>query len=111
MVGRSEDGKFQKGVSGNPKGRPRKDREERFYEITASTVTFQDWKEIVEKAVTLAKRGDTAARKWLSDYLMGVPVQKTELTGAEGGGLKVIVEYANREANTTGISQEPAGDS
>lgn len=36
---------------------------------------------------------------------------KTELTGSDGGGLKVIVEYANREADITGISQEPTGDS
>lgn len=76
MTGRDEDGKFKKGMSGNPAGRPRKEREERFYEITASSVTFQDWKEIIQKAVSQAKRGDTAARKFLADYLMGVPIQK-----------------------------------
>lgn len=91
MVARDETGKFAKGNEGGP-GRPKKEREQRFYEITLSTVTFEDWKAIVEKAVTDAKRGDATARKWLSDYLMGQPVQRTELTGADGGEiiLKVV---------------------
>lgn len=91
MTGRDEDGKFKKGMSGNPAGRPRKEREERFYEVATTTVTFQDWKEIIQKAVSQAKRGDTAARKFLADYLMGVPVQRTELTGAEGGKIRIDV--------------------
>ena len=91
MTGREKSGKFQKGVSGNPAGRPRKEREDRFYEITASSVTSEDWKDIVLKAVALAKRGDTAARKWLSDYLMGTPVSKLELTGTDGNAISINV--------------------
>lgn len=56
-------------------------------EIALSAVTFDDWRTIVKKAVTQAKRGDHMARKWLGDYLMGTPVQKTELTGADGAPL------------------------
>lgn len=83
---------FQKGQSGNPKGRPRKEREVRFYEITTSTVSFDDWKEIVGKAVIDAKRGDTAARKWLSDYLIGTPEQRVDVTS---NGNSILVEYVN----------------
>ena len=72
-------GGFVKGVSGNPNGRPKKEREQRFLEITLSTVTFDDWKDIVTKAVKQAKTGDAVARKWLSDYLMGPPVQRSEV--------------------------------
>jgi hypothetical protein len=72
---------FKPGQSGNPNGRPKKAREERFLEITLSAVSFADWKEIIQKAVVQAKRGDSTARKWLSDYLIGHPIQKHELEG------------------------------
>ena len=88
-------GGFKKGISGNPAGRPRKEREDRFYEIAMTSVTFEDWKDIVLAAVKLAKRGDAASRKWLSDYLMGTPVSKLELTGKDGGNIPVeFIEVA-----------------
>ena len=62
-------GGFKKGQSGNPNGRPPKAREERYYEIAMNTVTFARWKKIIIKAVEQAERGDSTARKWLSDYL------------------------------------------
>jgi len=89
MVARDETGKFAKGNEGGP-GRPKKEREERFYEITVTTVTLDDWRAIVAKAVTDAKRGDAVARKWLADYLVGPPVQKQELTGKDGTPIEVI---------------------
>lgn len=88
MAEREENGKFAKGNPGGP-GRPKKEREERFYEITLSAVTFEDWKAIVTKAKQQAMRGDPTARKWLSDYLMGPPVQRNELTGKDGEAIAV----------------------
>lgn len=85
---RDNKGRFVKGNTGGP-GRPPKQREERYYEITMTSCTFQDWKEIVQRAVTDAKRGDGAARKWLSDYLVGVPEQPLE------GGLEILVRYVD----------------
>jgi len=93
MVERDEHGRFVKGSTGNPRGRLPKEREERFLEITLSTVTFTDWKDIVNKAVVQAKHGDSQARKFLADYLIGPPIQRTELTGADGG--KLQIEYVN----------------
>lgn len=87
MATRDATGKFIKGQSGNPKGRPPKEREQRFYEITLAAVTFEDWKDIVAKAVSQAKKGDPTARKFLADYLIGPPVQRSELTGADGGAI------------------------
>ncbi|MEL7626970.1 MAG: DUF5681 domain-containing protein [Anaerolineaceae bacterium] len=77
---RDENGRFVKGHSGNPTGRAPRVREERFYQITLSTVTFDDWKEIVTKAVAQAKSGDDKARKFLADYLIGPPTQKTDIS-------------------------------
>ncbi len=97
MITRQKDGKFVKGVSGNPNGRPRKEREERFYEVAVSAVTFKDWREIIERAIYQAKRGDTAARKFLADYLMGTPVQKTEISGKDGDIVKILVSLKDDE--------------
>jgi len=80
MAERKANGQFQKGVSGNPQGRPKKDREIRYAEILMTKCTFKEWGEIVQKAVDQAKRGDATARKWLSDYLIGSPQQKLDLT-------------------------------
>lgn len=86
MSERGPDGRFVKGNGGGP-GRPQKEREERFLEITLNTVTFKDWHEIVKKAADQAKKGNPTARKWLSDYLLGPPIQRNEITGADGRDL------------------------
>jgi hypothetical protein len=86
MALHDENGKFAKGNPGGP-GRPKKEREQKFYEITLTAVTFDDWKAIVCKAKDQAKRGDAVARKWLSDYLIGPPVQRSEHTGKDGGAI------------------------
>ena len=93
MAERNEDGTFKKGVSGNPHGRPPREREDRYYQILYTTVTFEKWKEIVKKAVMQAEKGDSTARKWLADYLIGAPIQRTEQTGADGGPLRWVVKF------------------
>lgn len=91
MAERDGNGRFVKGHSGGP-GRPSKKREERFYEITLRACTFKDWREIIKTAVKQAKTGDTAARKFLADYIIGPPAQRHEFGGIGGGGLKIIIE-------------------
>jgi hypothetical protein len=88
---REQNGKWAKGNSGNPKGRPKKPREVRYHEITLTTCTFDDWQAIVAKAVEQAKRGDAVARKWLADYLVGVP--ETPLAG----GVEILVRYVGKD--------------
>jgi hypothetical protein len=96
--------KFEIGNPGGP-GRPKKEREVRFMEITLSAVTFEDWQKIVEKAVIQAKRGDNAARKWLGDYLVGVPVQRIAPTDPSGEnpymalGTDELIELARKIAD------------
>lgn len=76
---RTEKGTFAKGHKGMG-GRPPKEREDKYYEITLNTVTYEQWRKIVKRAATLAENGDPVARKWLADYLQGPPVQKTDIT-------------------------------
>ena len=94
MADRGPDGKFIKGNGGGP-GRPTKEREERYHEIMLNTVTFKDWTEIVQKAAAQAKKGDAVARKWLSDYLVGPPIQKQEITGKDGESFVVNLSWGD----------------
>lgn len=79
MAERDEKGRFVKGNKASP-GRSPREREERYYEILMTAVTFDDWQAIVKKAADQAKRGDAVARKWLSDYLVGPAQQKVDIT-------------------------------
>lgn len=87
---RDKKGRFVTGNGGGP-GRPKKERKERYYEITMTACTFEDWQAIVTRAIQDAKRGDTAARKWLADYLVGVP--ETPLAG----GVEILVRYVGKD--------------
>ena len=94
MIERDERGHFKKGVSANPKGRPPMPKEEKFYKATLAAVSLSDWRDIVKKAVELAKRGNPAARRWLADYLMGPPQQKMDITTA-GEPIKYNLTWGN----------------
>ena len=84
-------GGFTKGKSGNPAGRPKKEREVRYAEIMQVACSFKDWREICDKAIKQAKQGDATARKWLADYLVGVPKQKMEISGIDGKQIEIKV--------------------
>jgi len=85
---RDKKGRFVKGVSGNPKGRPTKEREQKYYEYAMYTVTYKEWQDIINRAVADAKRGDASARKWLSEYL-APQAQRHEVSGPDGDVIRV----------------------
>jgi hypothetical protein len=87
---RDDKGRFVKGQSGNPKGRSKKEVEESYLQAFRDGVSPGDWAAIIARAVSDAKRGDPAARKFVADYLIGPAVQKQELSGPNGGP----IEYA-----------------
>ena len=89
MTPRKTNGQFAKGHSGNPQGRPKRSTEERYLRALSTFVTMEDWEKIVRSAVSRAKCGDSTARQWLSDYLIGKPVQRTEVSGPGGEVLTI----------------------
>jgi len=88
MAERDASGRFVKGHKGGP-GRPKKKREERYYEIAVSAISFNQWKKIIQKAGEQAQDGDASARRFLADYLLPTPAQRLELTGALGGPIEI----------------------
>jgi hypothetical protein len=76
-VERDANGRFVKGNGGGP-GRPKKEREQRYLEITLSACSFSDWRKIIKRAVADALDGDHQARSFLANYLVGPPPQRHE---------------------------------
>lgn len=75
---RDNKGRFKKGGPGGP-GRAPRARELEYLDVTVSAVSMDDWKAIIHKAVDQARRGDSVARKFLADYLMGTPEQRAKV--------------------------------
>lgn len=110
---------FPPGVSGNPAGRPPKERALTTILETAgnSTLTTSEGKHVARKRITagllweLASTGRAtfpdgtvleadpadwlAAVKWLYQHIDGPPKQAMELSGPDDGPLVIRVEYVN----------------
>lgn len=85
MSERDMKGRFVPGTSGNPAGRSPRQVEKEYLDALIANVSMEDWEKIIERAVKDASNGDSVARKWLSDYLLPTPKQRTELSGPDGG--------------------------
>jgi len=90
MAQRDDKGRFIKGVSGNPAGRPPRATEEEYLEVTIGSVSLERWGRIVAKAAEQAEEGDDKARKWLGDYILGKPEQAHKLSGGESVTVRLI---------------------
>jgi hypothetical protein len=84
-------GRFIKGASGNPGGRPKDG-----LSITAlidSVVSENDWLFIIGTLKKRARRGDVKAIEMLMDRRFGKAMQKTEVTGADGDSIFVTLKH------------------
>ena len=83
MAERESNGQFKKGHSGNPKGRPRLDVEQRYLQVLRKALPQYEVDAIVKALTKRAKRGDAQAAKLLLGYAIGKPTQyvKTDVSG------------------------------
>ncbi len=98
MAVRDEKGRFVKGHAPTNKGkggRRKRSTEEQYLKRMAKIVTIGDWDKVVHTAVARAKAGDPVARKWLSDYLIGSPTQRTELDIDSKSNITITVIYGS----------------
>lgn len=103
---RDDNGRFVKGTSGNPKGRTKRQVEDTYLQAFRDSVSPDDWGAIIARAVSDAKKGDAVARKFIADYLIGQPVQRSEVTGKDGGPLTMEIVESIVEAEH-GNADEP----
>lgn len=106
-MGRDSGGKWEKGTSGNPGGRPI--NRGKYLQKLDDTLGEEAWVAIVARAIELAKRGDSRARQWLSDYILGKPTQGIDLFGETVSEL--IIRYVNDWRNNTPKSPQGTEDS
>lgn len=84
---------FQKGQSGNPGGKPGKARQE--LELLLDRVfTPTRRKKVLEKLITDAEAGNHDARTLLMAYTWGRPVERKEITGADGEPFKGYISVS-----------------
>jgi len=91
---------FEKGKSGNPKGRPpiKATLTEILRERVKSDVPGEKRKAniaIADKLIGLALSGDVTAIKYIYDRLDGKPVDPKEISGPGGGPVKAEVDWCN----------------
>lgn len=91
MSERNNKGQFATGNRASP-GRPPRNRERDYLNVTLAVVSLTDWQKVVKKALKLAIAGDFQARRWLSDYVLGKPPQILELKGLEAQQLAQLLE-------------------
>ncbi len=93
MVERGENGQLKKGSVLNPNGRPKRTDEEKFNAVLLAVVTPKRFETALEKQLQKAERGDLEAFKYICK-LLGMEVEKKEVTGEDGGPVvfKVIYE-------------------
>ena len=60
-----------------------------YMSVLLEAVTLDDWRAVVNNAKTLAQGGDSQARAWLAQYLMGKPA------GSAPTPLTVVVQQLN----------------
>lgn len=69
-MGTGTNGRWRKGQSGNPAGRPKRVKEAEYLRLLNQQVTATCWVRIIDKAIKQALEGDAKAREWLSRYLL-----------------------------------------
>lgn len=100
-------GKWEKGETGNPDGRPKGQRNyatiyrEAMLILADKNATTPEKleAEMVANAAVLARKGDYRFYKDLMDRLHGTAVNRNELSGAEGGDLTIKTIVVNKNAS------------
>lgn len=102
--------RFQKGQSGNPKGRPPKVVEDATQSILLTVFDAEAERAVIEAQIDIAKTrgmGSTAAATWLWDRKYGKVKEQVE----QSGGLTIRVEYADLDVDIAAATPESSADS
>jgi hypothetical protein len=99
-VERDAKGHFKKGHAPVSPGRPKAAVEIEYMAILKQGVTPDDWRKIVNTAVSLAMAGDWKAREWVGNYLVGRPNFTLELKAPDA----VLLNQLLKQLEATGTT-------
>jgi len=104
MGERDSKGRFLSGHAASSKGRggrPPRPVEDKYLGALQKCVKLGDWKAICQRAVTEARGGDYRARQWLSDYLLGKPIQELKVDARTDLDIILTWDDDNAEPDTS----------
>jgi hypothetical protein len=90
MVGRDDKGRWIKGHA-KTGGRSTRVEEDKFYKVWNKKFPTKRIGVILEKLGVMAERGDLGAIKLILEYLYGKPIDRQEITGADGKPMEINV--------------------
>ena len=99
---------FIKGQSGNPGGKPSEVRQE-LNALLDRVFTTAKRKKVIEKLIEDAEGGSHEARVLLLAYTYGKPVERREITGADG--VPIGVTFVDYRADIAATAAGPDEDS
>ena len=111
--------RWKKGVSGNPRGRPKKRDsltsllKEEIAKICPADREKRTWKELIVRAtLQLAMKGNATALKEVWERLDGkiLHAERVQLSGTEGGEIKINVVYENAPENRGSPTTQVVGN-
>lgn len=91
---------FQKGQSGNPGGKVSQARQE-LADLLDTTWSIASRRKVLKRLIADAEGGVHEARVLLLAYSYGKPVERKELSGANGESLIVQVLYADPDPDAS----------
>ena len=98
---RDEKGHFLPGHKNVGAGRKPKSHEEKLLKAVSDSITPEDIRDILNALKNKARHGSIEAARVILAYAIGMPVQRSEITGAGGDVLRVIVEHADDHGNAS----------
>ena len=98
VSGRKPNGQFDTGHKfsvGNHGGRKKRPVEEKFLSLLQENITPEDFAKLIQVGLARGKSGDRGWAQLLLSYLIGLPTQRIEHSGPEGGPVELSMTWGD----------------
>ena len=96
MTDRDGNGRFTKGTTGNPKGRPKKATEQEYLDVLYDVANIVRFRKILDAQMKRAERGDIQAFNAIANRILPI-IERRQISGEDGGAVKIQLIDATDE--------------